>query len=140
MMKRMHCGRAAESGVRMAQLAARDFTGPPTAIDGKFGLLEVYGGKTARPELLTEGLGRDWAMTSIFVKVYSCCSWIQGAVQQLVGVLAQRANFGDRRSEPFDADRPQRHCSGIASSTRIESSNASRVPRFVAVTRIFTGM
>lgn len=86
MMKRMHCGRAAESGVRMAQLAARDFTGPPTAIDGKFGLLEVYGGKTARPELLTEGLGKDWAMTAIFVKVYSCCSWIQGAVQQLVAL------------------------------------------------------
>jgi 2-methylcitrate dehydratase PrpD len=86
MMKRMHCGRAAESGVRMAQLAARDFTGPPTAIDGKFGLLEVYGGQTARPELLTAGLGKDWAMTSIFVKVYSCCSWIQGAVQQLVAL------------------------------------------------------
>ena len=86
MMKRMHCGRAAESGVRMAQLAARDFTGPPTAIDGKFGLLEVYGGKTARPELLTAGLGKDWAMTTIFVKVYSCCSWIQGAVQQLVAL------------------------------------------------------
>jgi len=86
MMKRMHAGRAAESGVRMAQLAARDFTGPPTAIDGKFGLLEVYGGKTARPELMTAGLGRDWAMTSIFVKVYSCCSWIQGAIQQLVAL------------------------------------------------------
>lgn len=86
MMKRMHCGRAAESGVRMAQLAARDFTGPPTAIDGKFGLLEVYGGRTARPDLLTAGLGKDWAMTSIFVKVYSCCSWIQGAVQQLVAL------------------------------------------------------
>jgi 2-methylcitrate dehydratase PrpD len=86
MMKRMHCGRAAEAGVRMAQLAGRDFTGPPTAIDGKFGLLEVYGGKTAHPGLLTEGLGRDWAMTTIFVKVYSCCSWIQGAVQQLVAL------------------------------------------------------
>jgi 2-methylcitrate dehydratase PrpD len=86
MMKRMHAGRAAESGVRMAQLAARDFTGPPTAIDGKFGLLEVYGGKTARPELLTTGLGTGWAMTSVFVKVYSCCSWIQGAVQQLAAL------------------------------------------------------
>jgi len=86
MMKRMHAGRAAESGVRMAQLAARDFTGPPSAIDGKFGLLEVYGGKTARPELLTAGLGKNWAMTSVFVKVYSCCSWIQGAVQQLVAL------------------------------------------------------
>jgi 2-methylcitrate dehydratase PrpD len=90
MMKRMHAGRAAESGVRMAQLAARDFTAPPTAIDGKFGVLEVYGGKTARPELLTAGLGRDWAMTSVFVKVYSCCSWIQGAVQQLVALRGSR--------------------------------------------------
>jgi 2-methylcitrate dehydratase PrpD len=86
MMKRMHAGRAAESGVRMAQLAARDFTGPPTAIDGKFGLLEVYGGGTARPELMTAGLGKDWAMTAVFVKVYSCCSWIQGAIQQLVAL------------------------------------------------------
>lgn len=86
MMKRMHAGRAAESGVRMAQLAARGFTGPPSAIDGKFGLLEVYGGNTARPELLTANLGKDWAMTSVFVKVYSCCSWIQGAVQQLVAL------------------------------------------------------
>ena len=86
MMKRMHAGRAAESGVRMAQLAARDFTGPPSAIDGKFGLLEVYGGKTARPELLTANLGTDWAMNCVYVKVYSCCSWIQAAVQQLVAL------------------------------------------------------
>ena len=86
MMKRMHAGRAAEAGVRMAQLAARGFTGPPTAIDGRFGLLEVYGGKTARPELLAAGLGRDWAMECVYVKVYSCCSWIQAAVQQLVAL------------------------------------------------------
>jgi 2-methylcitrate dehydratase PrpD len=106
MMKRMHCGRAAESGVRMAQLAARDFTGPPTAIDGKFGLLEVYGGKTARPELLTEGLGKDWAMTSIFVKVYSCCSWIQGAVQQLVAL---------RGPQPLKADDVKQVRIGVSS-------------------------
>ncbi len=86
MMKRMHAGRSAESGVRMAQLAARNFTGPPTAIDGRFGLLEVYGGKTARPELLTAGLGKDWAMNCVYVKVYPCCSWIQAAVQQLVAL------------------------------------------------------
>src|SRR6266404_3242308 len=52
MMKRMHCGRPAEAGVRMAQLAQRGFTGPPTALDGRFGLLEVFGGQTARADLL----------------------------------------------------------------------------------------
>jgi len=96
MMKRMHAGRAAESGVRMAQLAARDFTGPPSAIDGKFGLLEVYGGKTARPELLTADLGKAWAMECVYVKVYSCCSWIQAAVQQLVALR------GPKPLEPAD--------------------------------------
>jgi len=90
MMKRMHAGRAAESGVRMAQLAARGFTGPPTAIDGRFGLLEVFGGKTARPELLTAGLGKDWAMECVYVKVYPCCSWIQAAVQQLVALRGRQ--------------------------------------------------
>jgi len=106
MMKRMHAGRAAESGVRMAQLAARDFTGPPSAIDGKFGLLEVYGGKTARPELLTANLGKDWAMTCVYVKVYSCCSWIQAAVQQLVAL---------RGPQPFKPDDVRQVRIGVSS-------------------------
>ena len=90
MMKRMHAGRAAESGVRMAQLAARDFTAPPSAIDGRFGLLEVYGGKDAEPRALVADLGKRWATENVYVKVYSCCSWIQAAVQQLVGLRGSR--------------------------------------------------
>jgi 2-methylcitrate dehydratase PrpD len=90
MMKRMHAGRAAESGVRMAQLAARDFTAPPSAIDGKFGLLEVFGGKDAEPGALTADLGRRWATENVYVKVYPCCSWIQAAVQQLVALRGPR--------------------------------------------------
>jgi 2-methylcitrate dehydratase PrpD len=90
MMKRMHCGRASESGVRMAQLAARDFTAPPSALDGRFGLLEVFGGAGAKPESLTAGLGTDWAMDSVYVKMYPCCAWIQAAVQQLVALRGPR--------------------------------------------------
>ena len=90
MMKRMHAGRAAESGVRMAQLAARDFTAPPTALDGRLGLLEVFGGAGARPELLASRLGQEWAMDSVYVKVYPCCAWIQATVQQLVVLRGPR--------------------------------------------------
>jgi 2-methylcitrate dehydratase PrpD len=90
MMKRMHAGRAAESGVRMAQLAARDFTAPPSAIDGRFGLLEVFGGKDIDPRALVADLGKRWATENVFVKVYPCCSWIQAAVQQLVGLRGAR--------------------------------------------------
>jgi 2-methylcitrate dehydratase PrpD len=90
MMKRMHAGRAAESGVRMAQLAARDFTSPPSAIDGRFGLLEVYGGKDSEPRALVADLGSRWATENVYVKVYPCCSWIQAAVQQLVRLRGAR--------------------------------------------------
>jgi len=86
MMKRMHAGRAAEAGVRMAQLAARGFTAPPTALDGHFGLLEVFSGKSARPEQLSLDLGKHWALERVYVKVYSCCAWIQAMVQQLVAL------------------------------------------------------
>lgn len=84
MEKRMHAGRAAEAGVRMAQLAARGFTAPPTAVEGKFGLLEVVSGDAAQPALIEQGLGAKWAIDNVYVKTYPCCAWIQAAVQQLV--------------------------------------------------------
>ncbi|MGH8617580.1 MAG: MmgE/PrpD family protein [Burkholderiales bacterium] len=84
MEKRMHAGRAAEAGVRMAQLAARGFTAPPVALDGRFGLLEVVSGDAARPELLAQDLGGHWAVQHVYVKLYPCCAWIQAAAQQLV--------------------------------------------------------
>jgi 2-methylcitrate dehydratase PrpD len=84
MEKRMHAGRAAEAGVRMAQLAARGFSAPPTAVEGKFGLLEVVSGETARPDLIADDLGTSWAIDNVYVKTYPCCAWIQAAVQQLV--------------------------------------------------------
>jgi 2-methylcitrate dehydratase PrpD len=84
MVKRMHAGRSAEAGVRLCQLADRGFTGPPHAIDGRFGLLEVYGGAGANPERLTRDLGDEWAIDDVWFKVYPLCGWIQSVVQLLV--------------------------------------------------------
>ncbi len=91
MEKRMHAGRAAEAGVRMAQLASRGFTAPPTALDGRFGLLEVVSGTVAQTALLSSGLGARWAIEHVYVKTYPCCAWIQAAVQQLVAMRGPRA-------------------------------------------------
>ncbi|MCC6533359.1 MAG: MmgE/PrpD family protein [Burkholderiales bacterium] len=90
MEKRMHAGRAAEAGLRMAQLAARGFTAPPTALDGRFGLLDVIAGDGAQPERLRAGLGEHWAVEHVYVKIYPCCAWIQAAVQQLVTMRGPR--------------------------------------------------
>jgi len=91
MEKRMHAGRAAEAGVRMAQLAARGFTAPDTAVAGRFGLLHVMSGEAARPELLCAGLGERWAVQHVYVKLHPCCAWIQAATQQLVALRGPRA-------------------------------------------------
>lgn len=90
MEKRMHAGRAAEAGVRMAQLAARGFTAPATALDGRFGLLDVVAGEAARPELLESELGERRAVERVYVKLYPCCAWIQAAAQQLVALRGPR--------------------------------------------------
>lgn len=83
MVKRLHLGRAAEAGVRSAQLAARDFLGPPHALDSRFGLLEVYGGSGAQAERMSRALGREWALRDVWFKVYPICGWIQPVVQLL---------------------------------------------------------
>jgi 2-methylcitrate dehydratase PrpD len=90
MEKRMHAGRAAEAGVRMAQLAARGFTAPPRAVEGRFGLLDVIAGEKARPELLAEELSNGWAIERVYVKLYPCCAWIQAAAQLLVELRGPR--------------------------------------------------
>jgi len=84
MVKRMHAGRAAEAGVRAAQLAKRGFTGPSNALDGHLGLLEVFAGASAQPTQLTAGLGAHWYIDDVWMKVYPICGWIQGVTQLLL--------------------------------------------------------
>ncbi|TCT07495.1 MmgE/PrpD family protein [Aquabacter spiritensis] len=81
MVKRLHLGRAAEAGVRACQLAARGFLGPPFAIDGRFGLLDVFGGAGTQPEALRAGLSERWAIEQVWFKVFPICGWIQSVVQ-----------------------------------------------------------
>ena len=90
MVKRLHLGRAAEAGVRMAQLARREFHGPPFGIDSRFGLLEVFGGEGAQPTRMTLDLGHSWAMRDVWFKVYPICGWIQPVVQLLVELRGPR--------------------------------------------------
>lgn len=84
MVKRLHAGRAAEAGVRAAQLARRGFTGPTNALDGHLGLLEVFSGASANPSMLAQGLGEHWYIDAVWMKVYPICGWIQGVAQLLL--------------------------------------------------------
>ena len=89
MVKRMHPGRSAEAGVLACELAKRGFSGPQQGIDGRYGLLEVFEGETARPQLLDEALGNSFAITHVHVKVWPCCSLLHSAVQALETIKRQ---------------------------------------------------
>jgi 2-methylcitrate dehydratase PrpD len=67
MVKRMHLGRAAESGVLAASLAEQGFTGPGSVLEGPFGFLNVYCGDND-VGALTRGLGEEWATLRIMLK------------------------------------------------------------------------
>src|SRR5215470_15416654 len=71
MVKRLHLGRAAESGVLAASLAADGFTGPTSVLEGEFGFLKVFC-RDWDLAALTSGLGETYATMSILMKRFAC--------------------------------------------------------------------
>jgi 2-methylcitrate dehydratase PrpD len=67
MVKRLHLGRAAESGVLAAGLAERGFEGPKSVLEGPFGFLNVYCGEHD-VAALTRRLGEDYVTLRIMLK------------------------------------------------------------------------
>ncbi len=120
MVKRLHAGWAASSGVRAALLARDGFTGPGGAVDGRYGLLEVFGGSAADPAPLTAGLGESWAINAVWFKVYPLCGWIQGVVQ-LLGAM--------RRELHGSAPVPTDHIKKIVIGTSAFAVNGNSNPK-----------
>jgi 2-methylcitrate dehydratase PrpD len=70
MVKRLHCGRASESGVLAARLAKNGFTGPDNVLEGKFGVFEAFT-RGPKMERLLDRLGTHWETLRICVKCYA---------------------------------------------------------------------
>lgn len=134
MVKRMHAGHAAEAGVVASELARRGFTGPRAGIDGRFGLLEVFGGKDIQPAALDDNLGSDLAITRVWVKAYACCGLLHSTSHALEALKAEhqltpdnvrqiRICTGERAvdqnsdtdpREPMNAQYSLQYCAGVA--------------------------
>ena len=71
MVKKLHLGRAAESGVLAASLAEGGFTGPSTVLEGEAGWLHGFADDWDTA-LLTRGLGQEYVMTHIMLKRFAC--------------------------------------------------------------------
>jgi 2-methylcitrate dehydratase PrpD len=74
MVKRVHAGRAAQSGVMAAELAQRGLTGIDTVFENDYGgFCKTYGGPDADMDLLTSGLSENFETAKIGFKCYSAC-------------------------------------------------------------------
>jgi 2-methylcitrate dehydratase PrpD len=88
MVKRLHFGRANESGVLAANLAERGFTGPHDVIEGEFGFLRVFCDEFDMSEL-TAGLGETFLTMTIYMKRFACHGAAQGQLQALQELQAE---------------------------------------------------
>jgi 2-methylcitrate dehydratase PrpD len=99
MSKRFHAGRAAQSGVMAAELAALGFTGPTQIYefhDG--GVLKAFS-DASDPAPLTRDLGTVFHLDATSIKPYSCCGSTHSYVD---AALELRRRLG----APWDAERP----------------------------------
>jgi aconitate decarboxylase len=89
MTKRFHAGRAAQSGVIAAYLAAKGFTGSLDALEAPFGgFLSTLRGQHDASSML-EGLGSNWETERVGLKAYAACA---SAHTTIDGIRELRAN------------------------------------------------
>ncbi len=95
MAKRLHGGRAVQSGIYAALLAERGFTGIANAIEAPYGGFLSSFTDSAAPELLTAGLGETWETLNIGFKPNPTVSCVQGPIKALRGLMAQHGIAAD---------------------------------------------
>jgi len=85
--KRLHPGLAAQNGILAAKLAAEDFQGPATILEGRDGFLWAYSRKS-KPELVTQDLGQDFQIMRTSIKPHACCRYMQAPIDGLIELAA----------------------------------------------------
>lgn len=89
MVKRLHSGRAAQSGVYAALLAERGFTGITDVLEAGYGgYLSTYSGKPNAARL-TDGLGTDWEAGKVGYKPHACVTSIHAALDAFSHLIRQ---------------------------------------------------
>jgi len=93
MVKRLHLGRASESGVLAASLAADGFTGPQSVLEGEAGFLKVFCTEWDIADL-TRGLGSEFATMNLCLKRFPVHMTAQTAVQAILELRAEHSFSG----------------------------------------------
>ena len=88
MSKRLHAGKAAETGLVAAFLARTGMTGPSHVFESDYGsFTTLYGGERAKPEALLKDFGKEFLIFRSGFKPYACC---RGCHSSLDAVLQMK--------------------------------------------------
>lgn len=95
MVKRLRCGRAAQSGVYAALLAARDFMGISDVLEAPYG--GFLSALSREPDMacLTAGLGRNWEVLRVGFKMYPSVTSIHSALDALQRLMREHRLTSD---------------------------------------------
>jgi 2-methylcitrate dehydratase PrpD len=95
MVKRFHCGRAAQSGVYSALLAGRGFTGITNVLEAPYGgYLSSLSDKPV-PAKLTAGLGSVWETANVGYKPHAAVTSIHTALDALADLMRENKLAAD---------------------------------------------
>lgn len=85
MSKALHAGRAAQSGILSADLAAQGFTAAKRILEGEKGFCRAMS-PSPHLEKLTEGLGCSWRLDGNGYKAYTCCRHCHPAIAAMLAL------------------------------------------------------
>jgi 2-methylcitrate dehydratase PrpD len=89
MVKRLHAGRAAQSGLMAALLADRGFTGISDVVEAGYGGFLSSLARTPNLARLLDGLGSDWEAGKVGFKMYPNVTSIHAALDGLRAILTE---------------------------------------------------
>jgi len=88
--KRMHPGKAAQSGILAALLARKGYTGPSTVFEGKYGFLNAFSfERTYDAGKITKDLGEVFMGHETAFKPYPCCRFLHQVIDGVLDIVRQ---------------------------------------------------
>jgi 2-methylcitrate dehydratase PrpD len=95
MVKRFHCGRAAQSGIYAADLAQDGFTGITDVLEAAYGgYLSSYS-DAPNATRLTDNLGSQWETLAVGYKPHASVTSIHSALDSLKAIMAEHQLHAD---------------------------------------------
>jgi len=96
MVKRMHPGWSAHSGIFASLLASKGFTGPRSVFEGNLGLYESHLGPGNYDASIISNLGKEWETLNCLIKPYPCAHYLHAYIDAAIKL---RQSYGIKEED-----------------------------------------